>query len=160
MIAEKSCNEVSIDQDKLKFETNTADNLTELQTELNTQISSEKERESKNIEKFQCTICPYVPSSKSLYDLNRHIKVHQGEEREKFVCPDCGKILLQKESFKKHIDSKHNGKKYPCNICDFQAKSKDSRLYHINKVHKKKKYMCHICEYVASCNGNLTQHKE
>ena len=54
----------------------------------------------------------------------RHIKIHQGEEREKFVCPNCGKILLQKESFKKHMDSKHNGKSIPATFVTFKLKVK------------------------------------
>ena len=67
-IAEKSCFKFPIDQVKSKFDIDIADNLTEFQTKLNSQTLSENGRKkSKNIEKFQCTICPYVPSSKSLY---------------------------------------------------------------------------------------------
>ena len=82
----------------------------------------------------------------------------QKEKTGKFMCPECGIVVVRKSSLKTHIQEVHQGIMYPCDQCPHQARSKRSLKYHIETSHEGKRYYCDQCEYAAISNGNLKKH--
>ena len=65
---------------------------------------------------------------RSAGDLNEHIK---SAYRESYVCEDCGKVLLNKQSYKNHI--KWHEKEFYCIQCGATLKGKEQYFVHTNR---------------------------
>ena len=67
--------------------------------------------------------------------------------------------FAQKESFKIHKMSVHEGLKYPCNQCTSEFTRKDNLKEHKKSVHENVKYSCNQCKSKFTQNGKLIIHK-
>ena len=117
-------------------------------------------------EKAICKICHQ--SYKSEENLKIHIKtVHTApEERQKFMCDDCGKSFLSKQQFLNHSithlsDKELEQHKMPCPYpdCDYIAMRKVNLKKHTERVHEKRKdHQCTICFAAFYNKHRLAEH--
>ena len=56
---------------------------------------------------------------------------------------------------KKHVMTKHYGKKFPCSSCDKRFIDQSQFKRHIEAVHEGVKYACDQCKYETNLNVNL-----
>jgi len=117
--------------------------------------------DSDSSKKVNCEVdgCTFKCSSKS--HLTRHkLKVHK---REKFECPNCGRIFGHQQNLDSHIDIVHKQiKKYKCVKCDSSFGYKHHLKRHVKVVHEKKPqpYTCFICNDSFSNVGLKKVHDE
>ena len=69
-------------------------------------------------------------------------------------------ILQEKVTFRRHIETVHEGKKpYNCSICDSNFSSKGDLRRHIEAVHKEKKpHICIKCDATFALKQTLKTH--
>ena len=71
--------------------------------------------------------------------------------------------LLRKEAtkplnLKKHVSTKHDGRRYDCGSCESQFMSKPALKSHRLRVHEGHRYQCSLCKENFSSNNTLKNH--
>ena len=71
----------------------------------------------------------------------------------------CGEKLKGRSSWKAHMKSVHDGKRFHCNLCSFKTDHRTLLKRHISGVHEKKRdYTCEICGLNFSQKASATRH--
>ena len=74
-------------------------------------------------------------------------KAKYEKENPQIACDECGKLLLNENSLKSHLQHVHNIDNifYHCDKCEFKTSSKPYLKDHIRSVHEVAYVTCHIC---------------
>ena len=117
-------------------------------------------------EKAFCKICHQTYKNED--SLRNHLRsAHVApEERQKFMCDDCGKSFLSKQIFLDHSlthlsDKELEKYKMPCPYpgCDYIAVRKANLKKHTERIHEKRKdHQCTICFAAFYSKYRLAEH--
>jgi len=75
-----------------------------------------------------------------------------------YDCNFCGKTIIGKTNFDRHVDGIHLGVKYDCDRCDYKAKQKTNLIEHINNIHEHLRYQCEHCDYNSQRKNHVVTH--
>ena len=98
--------------------------------------------------------------------LRNHIRNQHSGQRNKFMCDDCGKSFMQKETFRMHAlthlnENEQNEHKFSCPHpgCDYSVIRKQHLKRHYNRVHlKEKNFQCPLCPKSFFARTMFEQH--
>ena len=74
-------------------------------------------------------------------------KAKYEKENNQIACDECGKLLLNENCLKSHLQHVHNVDNifHHCDKCDFKTSNKSTLRNHIKSVHDVAYITCHIC---------------
>ena len=121
---------------------------------------------------FECDHCDYKGPLLTRY---YHMKKHQvdgnwtklgGKWRNMkkediyptHFCDQCDYLAMTKTQLKRHIKSKHEGKRIKCPKCDKTYSFHGDMMVHFKAEHDKVKFKCQKCEYESNWKGSLRNH--
>lgn len=84
---------------------------------------------------FKCSVCQF--ECRRQYELNRHMKIHDEEVRDKlmhFVC-ECGKKNYSPAELERHKLTHLSERKFKCHICFKDLKTKYTLRDHLAAIH-------------------------
>ena len=92
-----------------------------------------------------------------------HLKVsmcgRDVDDREKFPCETCGKVLIGKQGLKKHIEEVHERKKdKKCDRCSYATYGAHNLKVHKTKVHEGSDLNYEICKFCDRTSSNMKLH--
>ena len=73
-------------------------------------------------------------------------------------CPLCDAKYVHRQGLRRHIESKHEGKRICCNYCDYKATQESDLKKHTDSVHNGLKFPCGQCNFKASRLDGLKSH--
>ena len=97
----------------------------------------------------------------------KNIKFHQKvsmcgrevDDREKFPCQSCGKVVVGKQRLKKHIEQVHEHKKdRKCDQCSYATYSSFNLRLHVTKVHEGSDLKYEMCKFCDRTSSNMKLH--
>lgn len=105
---------------------------------------------------FQCEYCPTTCGRKT--DLRIHMeKLHSSDNPHR--CKRCGKVFLDRYSYKIHVKS-HDGEKcFKCDLCDYASISQRHLETHMLVHTDQKPFKCDECELCFRQKQLLKRHK-
>lgn len=127
---------------------------------------------------YTCNTCQQNFSRK--FDLKRHVHKHADvgyvendeeieilnnakvvvDDRCLYKCDQCGKHIITKRGFLRHIRIHTGNRPCKCNICGNQYRIKQDLARHIRDVHERiKKYQCKICSRPFANKGAKEDHQ-
>ena len=84
---------------------------------------------------------------------------HKSPKRACFTCNHCGLTAIRKDSLEEHMKAKHrDGIMLKCTPCDKEFASKNALKRHIESKHEGKRYQCQYCAHKATQQINLKTH--
>lgn len=104
---------------------------------------------------YQCKLCQkgfiqYASWSK-------HMEFTHKQYKEIITCHHCGKLIKGSGSFKRHLKSHSDIRKFQCDICKKMYKTKCTLQNHMN-THKDKNFTCEICAKIFHTASGLWIH--
>ncbi|XP_011300163.1 zinc finger protein 112 [Fopius arisanus] len=117
--------------------------------------------------RFKCKYCEV--------EFNRHkeFSIHQRKNHseimttdpdvEKFKCPTCGKVFIEKDSYGCHlrVHRVRMERKYGCEKCDGSFLSPTQLKHHIDDIHvRRRDYKCSSCEKGFTSSRSLKAHEQ
>ncbi|GIY28549.1 hypothetical protein CDAR_409531 [Caerostris darwini] len=105
---------------------------------------------------FQCEYCPTTCGRKT--DLRIHMeKLHSSDNPHR--CKRCGKVFLDRYSYKIHVKS-HDGEKcFRCDLCDYASSSQRHLETHMLVHTDQKPFQCDECDLCFRQKQLLKRHK-
>uniref|UniRef100_A0A1B0GKU3 C2H2-type domain-containing protein n=2 Tax=Lutzomyia longipalpis TaxID=7200 RepID=A0A1B0GKU3_LUTLO len=103
-----------------------------------------------------CTVC--LQSFQTLDLLKDHIRIH-AREKKSFHCRYCGKDIVHKSSYERHLTTHRKKAPYKCAHCLKKFKRKDTIVKHV-KIHTKNRptYKCRTCGALLKHKKTLREH--
>jgi hypothetical protein len=98
--------------------------------------------------------------------LEKHKLVHiPKDQRERYPCPTCGKLLISEGSLRTHIRLLHDEKKdYVCHLCSMRFKRKHYLAYHVRRKHEETELpytiQCELCQKMFRTNRDCEDHQK
>ena len=81
------------------------------------------------------------------------------DDREKFPCPRCGKVMIGMQRVRKHIEEVHEQKKgKKCDKCPYATYSGFNLRLHVTKVHEHSEMKYEMCKYCDRTSSNMELH--
>ena len=81
------------------------------------------------------------------------------DDREKFPCQSCGKVVVGKQSLRKHIEIVHERKKdRKCDQCSYATYSSFNLRLHVRKVHEGSDLNYEMCKFCDRTSSNMKLH--
>lgn len=77
-----------------------------------------------------------------------------------FECPECGKILASRASFKTHKQSHGGGKSFACEICEKKFVRSDVLWNHMLTHKGQRKFECDVCDKTFYRAADLRSHQK
>jgi len=108
-------------------------------------LKSHIEIQHEKLEKFSCQECDQ--KFLTYYRLTCHMEKVHTDKAEVFMCTKCGKQIVGKNRFQKHVNHHPlNFKMVPCTICELMF-SESQLKCHMKEMHsnKKMRYQCPYC---------------
>ncbi|XP_055918364.1 zinc finger protein 236-like [Eupeodes corollae] len=92
-----------------------------------------------------CEICAKLIKGKTAFE--RHMEEHEGIVQPRVQCKECGSWLKDKNSLRKHMYSKHDGKTHDCKICGKNTPSYSALYSHMKYMHElAAMFHCTFCD--------------
>ncbi|XP_055844639.1 gastrula zinc finger protein xFG20-1-like [Episyrphus balteatus] len=92
-----------------------------------------------------CEICAKLIKGKTAFA--RHMEEHEGIVQPRVECKECGSWLKDKNSLRKHMYSKHDGKTHNCKICGKNTPSYSALYSHMKYMHElSNMFNCTFCD--------------
>ena len=88
-------------------------------------------------------------------------KVFCSEKKQisKFNCSDCEYTTLDRQLFKHHIETNHEGIRYPCNVFNHQSRSVMNLRDHQASMHKiNPRFRCKLCDFCTNHTNHKREH--
>ena len=81
------------------------------------------------------------------------------DDREKFPCPHCGKVMVGMQRVRKHVEQVHEQRKNKkCDQCPYATYSGFNLRLHVTKVHERSELKYEMCKHCDKTSSNMKLH--
>ncbi|XP_005099257.1 zinc finger protein 271 [Aplysia californica] len=110
----------------------------------------------------ECPKCILVFADKKKFV--KHLKYHERyEQRDKYVCHVCAKVIQSGSAFQTHVRSHNTDKgitdRIPCDQCGKMFADEHALNNHHAKLHRAKPYKCKVCSKAFALSFHLKRHQ-
>lgn len=105
---------------------------------------------------FECFMCrgPFQYTK----SLKQHLLLKHIDEKPKFLCDICGKEIMWRSRYVRHLKIHSNDFPFECSHCGKKFQFKDKLSIHVRTHTGEKPYHCPLCDYRCGNDGNMCKH--